>query len=243
MPHNRYFISQDLHSKMHVELRETEHHHLCRVMRQQEGEEVELINGKGALAIGTISKLSPKSAVIELTDVKVESPKNNSCILALAYLKPSHLEFALEKATEIGVDTFWLFPGQRSEKKTLSENQLLRLETITISAMKQCGRLYLPKIEIKKTVSSCDIGKSFALFGDVEQDAQAFETIRQSLKGQKEIILFIGPESGFSDHELTHLRSKHAMGVHFLSNTLRAETAAIVGSTLIQEAQFEFTRS
>ena len=47
----------------------------------------------------------------------------------------------------------WLFPGQNSERKELTDHQLERLKNLTIAASKQSGRLWLPEIQIKPALT------------------------------------------------------------------------------------------
>jgi 16S rRNA (uracil1498-N3)-methyltransferase len=197
-------------------------------MRQRVNEEIECINGQGELATATIQQLGDKQATIQLTSVTRNSPHPFSITLALAYLKPSHFEYALEKATELGVDRFLLFNADRSEKKAISDNYLQRLNTIVLSATKQCGRLFLPRIEVKGTLKACLEGNIF--FGDLESTKRLSE---QTLPNH--ITFVVGPEAGFSEKERTLLLQHKATGCLLHPNTLRAETAAVLGPALLFE--------
>jgi 16S rRNA (uracil1498-N3)-methyltransferase len=132
------------------------------------------------------------------------------------------LEWTLEKATELGATEFWLFPGKRSEKKDLSKSQIHRLETILINALKQCGRLYLPKIILKPPLEEWQIPSGSLFFGDFSTTTPLKKTFDDT------VTFFIGPEKGFSPAETLLLREKfkaHPISLH--ENILRAETAAI----------------
>ncbi|NGX46210.1 MAG: hypothetical protein K940chlam2_01396, partial [Chlamydiae bacterium] len=99
------------------------------------------------------------------------------------------------------------------------------LKAITISAIKQCGRLDLPEILVKPTLSKWEELSHPAYFGDISPEAP---TLQKTWQKSDSCYFFIGPESGFSPDEITHLRRLHAHGVTLHHNILRAETASIV---------------
>jgi 16S rRNA (uracil1498-N3)-methyltransferase len=224
MPCYRYFYPESLSGPSLCLEDPQEVHHLRRVLRSQEGDEIELINGKGWLACGTITSLSKSRAEIEIKSCKQAAPCTRPVTLCLAVLKPSHLEYALEKATEVGAFGFELFFAEKSEKKEISPQYKTRLQEIVKNACKQCGRLYMPEIAIKQEIKEClEIPFDALFFGDVQGFKREMPTYQTA-------CLFIGPESGFSKNEKELLILKKAKPLSFHPNTLRAETAAIIGT-------------
>lgn len=233
MPDNRYFISEPLKKGNLITLEGDELHHLTHVMRKKEGSQLEIVNGQGELATATLTTLGKKNAQIQLAEVKYEPPPRPTIILAQAYPLPSKLEWIIEKGTELGASAFWLFPGQRSEKTSLSDNQRRRLHQLTIAALKQCGRLYLPPIIEKPALAKWTEkveGKSF--FGDPES-----KEVVTRLPPEGIFTIFIGPEGGFTEGELELFEKKfQAKGIRIHTNVLRAETAAICALSLLSQA-------
>jgi 16S rRNA (uracil1498-N3)-methyltransferase len=220
MPADRFFVAAPLNNNLILE--GEEFHHLAKVMRVRVGETIEIVNGQGELAEAELVSLDKKSCELKILSHKKVSPPEQTLILALALTKPASLEWTLEKATELGATEFWLFPGERSEKKDLSKSQIHRLDMILINALKQCGRLYLPKIVLKPPLGEWQVPAGSLYFGDLSTQAP--------LKGpfEKTVMFFIGPEKGFSPEETVLLREKfkaHPISLH--ENILRAETAAI----------------
>lgn len=226
MPQNRYYFSGTLLAQHTVILKDDEFHYLNKVMRTRVGETVEVINGQGSLAISEVSKILGKEAHLALGDVTTQEKPERTLNLALAFLKPAHLEYAVEKGCEVGVSNFILFPGARSEKKAISEQYLKRLQTIILSSTKQCGRLFLPGLKVQENMQECLEG--LVLFGDLEASVHISKQPLESL-----VTLVIGPESGFTPQERQLLLDRGAKGVMLNKNTLRAETAAVVGAALI----------
>ena len=214
MPHSRFYLDDPLTKNTSITLKDTEHHHLAKVMRLALGETAEIINGKNILARAKIESIEKRETHLTITSNESFPPRPGPT-LAIAYLKPSSLELAIEKCTELGASSFHLFPAELSDKKSLSENNLRRLHTLLISATKQCGRLDLPSLALYPSLQDLPLPEN-ATFGDLTSTAPP-----------KNTTYFIsGPESGFTPSELSHLHA-HATGISLGPNTLRAETAPI----------------
>lgn len=229
MPENRYFVNVPLHKQTTLHLEDEEALHLIRVMRKKVGDIVELINGKHQLAHATVSSVGKKEAELSITDVKTHPSPHRKLILAQGMTKPANLDLIIEKGTELGATEFWLFPGDKSEKKSLSSHQSERLHKISIAALKQCGRLDLPEIHEKTALDQWQpIPEAEIYFGDISEKAHPFP--KKIDAGT--ILIIIGPEGGFSKNEHTMLKQLRAKGISFNSNILRAETAAICAISL-----------
>ena len=199
------------------------------------GDVVEVINGQGQLAKVSVEKISKDAATCHILELTVAKKPPYTITLALALIKQTSLELAIEKATEIGVDEFFLFSADRSQKKECSEHAVDRLQTIMTSATKQCGRLFLPTLSIKKSLHDCMNKSHYHLFGALES-SMPYREIIPHIAQHKEVTLWIGPESGFSDEELTFFTTHSVQGISLSPFTLRAETAAIAGSLLLYHA-------
>ncbi len=232
MPADRFFIPSPLKAPT-VVLEGEELHHLAKVMRVRLGETIEIVNGQGELAEAEVIALDKKTAELKIISRQTAPPPPQILILAQALTRPSSLEWIVEKGTELGADEFWLFPGDRSEKKELSPSQLRRLETILINALKQCGRLYLPKIVLMPSLDKWQAPNGSLFFGEISSEAKL-------LQGPfaKTVMFFIGPEKGFSPEETKLLAKLKAKGISLHENILRAETAAIAALS-----QFYFSKT
>ncbi len=229
MPAFRYFIDQPLTASAHLTLEGDELHHLKTVMRAQTQDPIELVNGRNVLAEGKILDIQKHTAHIHIQNVQT-TPPPIPLILAQALPKTPRLDYILEKGTELGVTEFWLFPSINSEKKEISQTQLQRLKHITIAAMKQCGRLDLPHIEIKKQLSLWKPHSGNNFFGDTDPNAPLFGTTPVK---KISTLFFIGPEKGFHPKEILLLQNTlHATGVKLHPHVLRTETAAVTAATL-----------
>lgn len=240
MPAERYYYPQELQEKSVITLEGIEFHHLVNVMRNRVDDRVEIVNGLGQLAQARIIELEKKRGQLEVETVFQAPTLEKPLILAQGIPRLSKLEVILEKATELGMTEIWLFPASHSEKKEFSENQSERLHTILISAMKQCGRLFLPDLIIMPPLKQWQPLCLPAYFGDTHGDAPIFEEKWKQQSTGNGSIFFIGPESGFTEKETDLLKQLGAVGVKLNPNILRTETAAIAAIALISHWQQPF---
>jgi 16S rRNA (uracil1498-N3)-methyltransferase len=239
MPAERYFLDEELTSHTKKILKGTEFHHLIHVMRTRKGENIELVNGRGALAQAILQEIAKEHATLLIHQVDYTPTLSTHLILAQAFPKPDRLAFILEKGTELGVDEFWLFPGQLSAKKDFFPNQQERSRALTIAAMKQCGRLTLPSIIIKPALDKWGTLKGEAFFGDVDEKAPLFSAAWKKTSPHTFTTFLTGPESGWSQEEVSLLKAKGAQSVKLHQHILRTDTASIAALSLIQHWQLE----
>ncbi len=191
-------------------------------MRTSVGEVIELVNGKGALASGKLIGLDKKTATISILKSSHEKPRTHSFQLAIPFMRPSKIEWIVEKGTELGASAFLFYPADFSEK---NQRNLERLHLLAISSLKQSGRLYLPSLEILAHLTDLFAKEATFFFGD--------PAAKNPIEISQNIIFITGPERGFSAKE-EEVLLKHAKGVRLNSNVLRAETAPIAAASIIE---------
>lgn len=225
MPHNYFYHPYPLKEKETITLSANEAKH-ARVMRLQKNDLCYLINGKGAKASAYVNKVE-KDVVVITDKIEKKSETAYPLHMALAYMKKSHLEFAIEKCTELGVRAITLFKADFSEKKEISKVVQERLDNIMISALKQSGNLFLPTLSVAPSLSSVMCKQMHVFYG---KGARApFFTMKKAAS----TLFFVGPEKGFSGKEEELLEKKYqAKGVSLSKNILRTETAAITAAAL-----------
>lgn len=222
MPHNRFFLPAFFRPEESLSLQGDEMHHMKNVMRLKKDDAIEIVNGQGQLALAEIVNIGKHDATVFIQQIlQQEAEVARKVDVALSLIRLPRLEWALEKLTELGVNSITLFAADRSELETISENKLARLRGITIAALKQCGALYLPSLNIYPHLSA------IPPINGVELAADFTETPIE--KPATSCRIFIGPEAGWSETEKTLLKSR-TTPVRIAQYVLRAETAAIVAA-------------
>ncbi len=215
-----------------VRLMDEEFRHL-RVLRPRAGELIELVDGQGQLAIAEVVQLAKNEALMLVREVIQQDSPKCEIILVQAIPRINRLDTILEKTTELGVTQIWLFPGDQGEREKVSAQQEQRMRHVVVAAMKQCGRLWMPKIELRPPLLKWTELPEQSYFGDIEPEAPLLMNAWKPV--QHEIAFLIGPEAGFSNAEVSHMRQLGAKGVSLHQNILRTDTAPIVALSVISQ--------
>jgi 16S rRNA (uracil1498-N3)-methyltransferase len=223
--HTFYF--PDL-SENSITLDEDESKHAIRVLRLVAGDEVMLVDGKGTRAFAVVSEDHPKRCSLEIRERRKEKSDRSSRLhIAIAPTKNlDRLEWFIEKATEIGIDSIILIGCDHSERFTVKVD---RMEKVTVSAIKQSQQSWLP--EVKGVIPFRDFLKT------VPASSQKFiahceDGEKKLLKSEKfadgDIFILIGPEGDFSPAEISSAIENGFIPVSLGERRLRTETAALV---------------
>jgi len=218
-----------------VVLDETESKHAVRVLRLQNGTQVQIIDGKGGFYEAEITDAIPKKCRLSILKSTFDFGKKDFHLhIAIAPTKNNdRFEWFLEKATEIGIDEITPLLTSHSERKTIHPE---RLEKILVSAMKQSLKAYLPKLNnltsIKELVPNNKTENKFIAYCD---DIQKTHLKDLAEKG-KDALILIGPEGDFSPEEI-QLALEYGFKVVSLGEArLRTETAGIVACHIVNLA-------
>lgn len=233
MPKDRFYIDAPLMQGDVVTLTSTEAHHLLQVMRSRVGSQVELVNGRGVLATARLDRIDRRDCDLMILDASTRKSDPTRLIIAQALPRMNRLDTILEKGTELGMHSLWLFPGERSERTEPSDQQKIRLQTVMIAAMKQCGRLDLPTVEWKPPLDQWSKLQIPAFFGSLSEGAPSFSSAWRATERKESAIFFVGPEAGFSPLEEQCLQQLGAIGVTLHRNILRTDTAPLVALSVM----------
>ena len=236
--HN-FFIEQKIGEAKSVSVDDADLlHQLKNVFRLEKGDEIVLLDNSGFQYRCQVELLSKNEGSFEVLEVAENAIKPaREIYLYVSMIKKDNFEWILEKATEIGVSHFAPIISGRSVKINFNHDRGLK---IVKEASEQSGRGKLPElrqiISFDKALDEVGRNEIPAIAFHLEEGLmEAADFISQKLKKQAEvskIAIFIGPEGGWSDTEIEQFK-KHDVNILSLGDaTLRAETAAIVASTL-----------
>lgn len=205
-------------------------HHIFHVCRHQEGDRLEVCNGNGLKAEAQVMHVTKKRAEIELLKQTESMPPFPSISLAIPYLKQQErLEEIFFQGAQIGIDHFFLFRADRSQRKEIFDNQRKKIQSIIESGSQVAQRAFLPQIHFTDSMEELFEQQKRTFFGKIGSSIPLI-----NVESSTEPMLFIvGPEGDFSEKELLLLENRGAIGVTITPFTLRAETAAIAASVLL----------
>lgn len=206
-----------------IHLTEQEAHHALHVLRIKVGQTLWVTDGLGHRYETRVDRVEKTSAWLRIQS-KVKSTPRALPLLAVGMIKQrDRLEWLVEKSVEIGISGLILMHTHHAERASVRED---RVRQIQISAMKQCLTDWLPTLEV---------GVKFEALLDryaTHQQLIAHEKATQVMHGSQvgelsKLVLYIGPEGGFSDREMEIAEKKGAQAWYLGPHRLRTETAAV----------------
>jgi 16S rRNA (uracil1498-N3)-methyltransferase len=232
----RFFVSQFGENTAAMEGEAA--HHLGRVLRAQPGQLYELSDGQhvwlGRIDIVTRDRVD--FALLE--ELPAEHPSVDLTLL-LAVVKFDAFEWALEKATELGVSRIVPLAAARSEKGLLAAaaKRAERWSKILLEASQQSRRVQVPAL-----MKLSEPDESFATYTEgarvMLSERPDTPTLREVLSHSKanKATLAIGPEGGWTDEELASARAARFQEASLGRLILRTETAVIAAIASINYA-------
>jgi 16S rRNA (uracil1498-N3)-methyltransferase len=200
--------------------------HAVTVSRLAAGESLAVGNGAGLVVTGAIVSAEPNEFVLEVVTVSETPPASPAIWLAQALAKGDRDEYAVQQATELGVDGVIPWSAQRSIVKWESNRVAKgrqRWSAIVREASKQSLRPWIPEVgDLASTTILCALaGKARMLVLDptAAQSLSAFEP------DGRDIVLVVGPEGGVSESELSRLTAAGASAWSLGTPVLRTSTA------------------
>lgn len=233
----RFYCPLDLRIEQQLTLPIEVFRHAVQVLRLQVGEQLILFNGQGGEYLAELVTSGKREAQAVIT--RFEARARESCLeltLVQALLKPDKMDFALQKAVELGVNKFQPLITQRSVVRTDKEKiekKLQHWQAIAIAACEQSGRTQIPLINppqmLSQYLSNLDTNTDYLILAP--NSSQYLKQI--NLKTNKLAVL-IGPEGGFSEDEVNNCLAAGMQRISLGERILRAETASTSVLAILQ---------
>jgi 16S rRNA (uracil1498-N3)-methyltransferase len=211
-------------------LDEGQSRYLGTVMRRAAGDALRLFNGRDGEWRATSAETAKRGTRLAVRQLVRPQSAEPDLWLLLSIIKREALEWAVEKATELGASAIFPVITARSQPARPNPD---RLRAIATEAAEQCERLTVPAIHAPQPLDallrSWPAGRP--LIAAMERAADAPPPPSALVSAG----LLIGPEGGFDPRELDAMRRLPFLtGASLGPRILRAETAAIVGLALLQ---------
>lgn len=234
----RFFIEADLAVNENVELTETVFHHWVKVLRAQVGETATLFNGQGGEYQVALTDISKKTASVL---VQSFNPDNRQApfqaLLGQVMSKGDRMDYAIQKAVELGVDCIQLLTSDRCEmrlKYDRDQKKIDHWQGIAIAACEQCGLNIVPKILAPLALAewlTTPLPTSKLVLAPEKEQKNVLENITA------DIALLIGPEGGLSEAEI-ELANQHGFINWCIGDrVLRTETAPVVALSILNHVK------
>ena len=234
---HRFFITNEdrIGAKDVVLASEELVHQMFSVLRFKPGEEVVLLDGSGEEWVVLITDITKKQVAGKVLEKRVNEaePAIKVCLYQSLLKHMEKFEWVLQKGTEIGFSTFVPLVTARTERPVVGK--IDRLERILKEASEQSGRGVVPVLggAVKFKDVKCEKGEVCVI-----ADPKASVSLKDFVSGEgfkkaKKINIFVGPEGGFTDEEVSSALERGFVGVNLGKRILRSETAGVVMGAVI----------
>lgn len=217
-----------------------DYHHLKDVVRLKAGDKVRISIDTGENYIGVIEDFTEDAVIVELTEKAEDTELKGKMTLFQGMPKSDKLEFIIEKAVELGVSeivpTMMEFSVVKIDEKKIA-SKVERWQKIAEAAAKQSKRSIVPQVlppmKYKDAVEYAASNTINLVPYENESGSKGTIELLKAVKPEDSVGIFIGPEGGFSEKEISLAREKGMKTVSLGRRILRTETAALTALSLI----------
>lgn len=243
---NRLFSAQAIGTAVdlpvELSLDDKQSHYVQHVLRHRIGDKVCVFDGNGGEYDAEIITMQRRTTVVQLlsfSDQNRASPLQVT--LGIAVSRGDRFDFALQKATELGVHRIQPLLSRRADKKPKPaqlEKKREHWQAVIASACEQCGLNLLPSVAPPCSVEQWleDNAHENGLLLHPEGGSMQSKALRAMAEAQPEFTLAIGPEGGFDESEVNQFIEKKFKPVSLGPRILRTETAPLAMLALLQYA-------
>lgn len=239
----RFFVDAPLAINARLVLPEPVAHHALRVLRLRDGDPIVLFNGTGGEFAARLSVSGSRAHAAIETFAAVEREAPLRVTLVQSWIAADKLEWMIEKAVELGVQSILLTPAQRSVVRIAGDRlgkRIERLRELIIAASAQCGRNRVPHIDASPTLAeSLQTGLSGDMRGVLLHPSAESSLVKAAVAGG--IALAVGPEGGFDDAELALAHQLGYEAYRLGPRVLRTETAGLAALAALQAVAGDFS--
>jgi 16S rRNA (uracil1498-N3)-methyltransferase len=214
--------------------------HMARVLRTQPGMEADVVAG-GHVFHAQVAAVSPAEVRFNLI-AEVHADPGLPVTLVLALYKFDRMEWAIEKATELGVAAFAPIIARRTEKHlaAAANKRVERWRRIVHEAAQQSRRSDVPMIHDPVPLASVVRAASQStriVLAEQERTTTLRRAIEEAAAAAEEempaLEIAIGPEGGWAPEEEALFDANGWRATSLGPRILRAETAAIAALAVV----------
>lgn len=202
--------------------------HCITVMRHSLGDIIYVTDGNGSILKGSISGIEKSLVHLDVLDVKKYHNRLQNLRFFIPHIKnPQRLEFAIEKAVELGITEITVFDSRRSVAKG---GKLEKWNKFATSAMKQSLRSFRPQISYVESLRKIEEFPGEKILFDQKASMGLDDFLSLEYNEKLSYCFIFGPEGGFAEQELADLTFRE---LKLAPNRLRSETAVISAASVL----------
>lgn len=220
-------------------------HRLANVLRLKKTDQLLLFNGQDPVEASVkILQLDRKTAEVEIiqTETVLRESQLKTCLWQ-AIEKPDRMDYAIQKAVELGVSSIQPVYTEYSLpyfKQDRLKKKIAHWQGIIIHACEQTGRCLLPTLKDPLTLSALLQQRDHTAIGLIP-DPGANKPLREcGIDVKKPIEILIGPIAGFTEDEVITAEKSGMQSVRLGPRILRTETAGITVLAWLQAQHGDF---
>ena len=230
----RFYYPLPLTVNSTISLPGTIQHHWVTVLRASVGEQAVLFDGRGGEHVAELVQIDKKSAQVKLLDF---NPDNRSpayaVTLGLVMSKGDRMDYAIQKATELGVAQIQLLTSERCEMRLKYERDQKKIEhwqAVAVAACEQCGLNLVPRVLLPNSLETwCESNTDALKLVLALQQQQS--PLQQQLPSR--ISLLVGAEGGLTESEIQHSEAHGFVRWQLGERVLRTETAPVAALAVL----------
>jgi len=209
--------------------------HLVRVLRLGKGAPIEIFNGRGQRFVAELTDVGKRRADIHLTETlpgQPESPLQTH--LGLVMSKGDRMDYALQKATELGVSRITPLGSERCDLRLKADRQTKKQQHwqgVIASACEQCGRDTVPTLDEVTALPDWLNAQESQLRLVLHTAAQAPDFPAEA---PASVSFLVGPEGGLTDGEVEQAMRQGFQVWQLGNRILRTETAPVAMLAILQ---------
>ncbi|MBM9615035.1 16S rRNA (uracil(1498)-N(3))-methyltransferase [Desulfobulbus rhabdoformis] len=229
----RFYIEPQKRAGTLITITGQEARHIAMVLRLKSGQRVEFFDGQGTIHTAVLAHVEKQRVVAEIKATREERDLSPLPLtLAQCLLKGKKMDLVVQKATELGVQTFLPLVSRYCENRG-ERNPVERWQRIMIEACKQSHRVTPMQILPVTPLVGADFVPYTHRFVAWEAE-QCLPLPNEFVKQPGPICLLLGPEGGIHKEEIAHLREQHFSSFSLGPRILRGETAALASVSIVQ---------
>ena len=234
----RVHVEDELEVGAEIVLAQAQTHYLKHVLRLKPGAALVLFDGRQCFDFHAMLTTDGKklgARIDSATAVETESSLVVDLIQGLG--RADHMDWIIQKTTELGVSRIVLFNAERSQtpvKLAQLEKKIQHWRSVAISACEQSGRAIPPEITFQRDLDQAMATSTIDCKLLLDFSGDSLTSVLQQRPPRTPLVFLLGPEGGLNPTEIEIAKTTGFAPVTLGPRVLRTETAAISALAIAQ---------